>query len=112
MNHLGDDDELCCGLLDMEAGQSVIGMVMVGITSGMIYMALYYEHFVFFTPLVFICSIYSIFFLWHKIVPARDNEEVRRVLFFLMLMMTAGFLVYGFLFANEIFNNVPQETCE
>ena len=96
----------------MEAGQNVIGYVMVGLTSGLIYMGFYYEHFVFFAPLVFICSIYSIFFLWHKIVPSRDNEEIRRVLFFLMLLMTAGFLVYGFLFANEIFNNVPAETCE
>ena len=112
MSQFSDDDELCCGVLNMEAGQSVIGMIMVGITSGMIYMAFYYEHFIFFTPLVFICSIYSIFFLWHKIVPGKDNEETRRVLFFMMAFMTVGSLAYGFLFANEIFNNVPAEVCE
>ena len=75
-------------------------------------MTVYYEHFLFFAPLLAICVIYSAFFLVSKLIPGRDNDDSRRVLFMLMLVLTLAFFAYGVLFVNEIFNNVPEEICE
>ena len=106
-----EDEESCCGLLTIEVGQAVIGIFLVGFTCAVFYMTIYYEHFVFFLPLLLICGLYSIFFVVAKLIPTRDNADSRRVLLFMMFFFTLIFFIYGVLVVNEIFNNVPTEMC-
>ena len=107
-----EDEEACCGVLTIDVGQAVIGIMLVGWTCGIFYMTIYYEHFVFFLPLLCVCVLYSAFFLVAKLIPQRDNADSRRVLFMLMLLLTLVYFIYGILTCNEIFNNVPAEICE
>lgn len=84
----------------------------MGCTVALTMLGLYYEHFIFFAPLVALLGLYCIFFVVHKIVPGKDNHDSRKVMFFLMIMITMATLAYGILFANELFNKVPNEICE
>ena len=106
------DHENCCGIFSLEAGVVFIGIIMVISTGFLTLLGVYYQHFIFFAPLICIMGLYCIYFIVHKIVPGYDNLDSRRALFFLMVMITLATLGYGVLFANEIFNNVPSEMCQ
>merc|ERR1712228_1119358 len=104
--------ENCCGVFSIEFGVMLIGIFLLAVTAGFVMLGFYYEHFIFFAPLVGLLGLYSIFFVVHKTIPGKDNAESRRGLFFLVLMITLATVAYGILFANEIFNKVPTEMCE
>ena len=107
-----DDEENCCGLLNLEAGVGLIGILLVGVCCGLFYLCVYYEHFIFFAPLLAITFLYCAFFLVSKLIPGRDNVDTRRTMFMLMIVLSLLVFVYGVLFANEIFNEVPTEICD
>ena len=107
-----DNEENCCGVFTVEAGIVLIGITLVVTGCALFYICVFYEHFIFFAPLLAVIGLYCAFFLVHKLIPGRDNEDNRRVMFMLMIVLSLAIFVYGVLFANEIFNSVPEEMCD
>ena len=107
-----EHEENCCGVLTVDAGVGLIGIMLCVAGCALFYLCVYYEHFIFFAPLLALVGLYCAFFLVSKLIPGRDNVDTRRTMFMLMIVLSLAVFVYGVLFANEIFNNVPEEMCD
>ena len=102
MNRTSKDpfSDNCCGFFTIDAGVAIIGMMLVGLTGCVIAMTVYYNHWIFFLPLLGVLGLYSVFFLYHKVVPGKDTADSRLMLFMLMILITLGTMAYGILFVN------------
>merc|ERR1712228_992685 len=96
----------CCGRVGLKTATTVISGFMLLVTIGMISFAVAYDHAIFFFPLVLVLILYDIIFVYHRVVPGEDRVQWRVVLFLLMCYITLGFLAYGILVANQIYNNI------